>query len=95
MINRIFLFFIFISLQIFPISMVTCLSLNKLLDIILAGSVLLVYGYIPVALSKSEGAGSVWILVQLTGAHLYIQVLGNERTKRLKRTRCDGRCTKL
>ena len=34
-------------------------------------------GLIPVALSKSEGAGSVWILVQLPGAHLYIQVLGN------------------
>ena len=35
-------------------------------------------GYIPVALSKSEGAGSVWTLVHLSGAHLYIQVLGNK-----------------
>ena len=32
------------------------------------------------ALHKSEGAGSVWILVHLPGAHLYIQVLGNLRT---------------
>lgn len=32
------------------------------------------------ALNKSEGAGSVWILVHLPGAHLYIQVLGNLRT---------------
>ena len=52
-----------------------------------AGSVLLVKSYIPVALSNSEGAGSVWVLAQLPGAHLYIQVLGNERTKRLQRTR--------
>ena len=29
------------------------------------------------ALSKSEGAGSVRALVRLSGAHLYIQVLGN------------------
>ena len=50
----------------------------------MAGSVLLVNGYIPVALSNSEGAGSVWVLAQLPGAHLYIQVLGNERTKRLQ-----------
>ena len=50
----------------------------------MAGSVLLVNGYIPVALSNSEGAGSVWVLAQLSGAHLYIQVLGNERTKRLQ-----------
>ncbi len=49
-----------------------------------AGSVLLVNGYIPVALSNSEGAGSVWVLAHLPGAHLYIQVLGNERTKRLQ-----------
>jgi hypothetical protein len=35
-------------------------------------------GYIPVALSKSQGAGSVWTLVHLSGAHLYIQVLGNK-----------------
>ncbi|MAT88803.1 MAG: hypothetical protein CL532_09720 [Aestuariivita sp.] len=48
-----------------------------------AGSVLLVYGCIPVALSNSEGAGSVWVLAQLPGAHLYIQVLGNEKTQRL------------
>ena len=53
----------------------------------MAGSVLLVNGYIPVALSNSEGAGSVWVLAQLPGAHLYIQVLGNERTKRLQRAR--------
>ena len=33
---------------------------------------------IPVALSKSEGAGSVRTLVRLPGAHLYIQVLGNQ-----------------
>ena len=52
-----------------------------------AGSVLLVNGYIPVALSNSEGAGSVWVLAQLPGAHLYIQVLGNEGTKRLQRAR--------
>ena len=52
-----------------------------------AGSVLLVKSYIPVALSNSEGAGSVWVLAQLPGAHLYIQVLGNERTKRLQRAR--------
>ena len=44
-------------------------------------------GYIPVALSKSEGTGSVWVLAQLSGAHLFIQVLGNERTKRLQRAR--------
>ena len=49
-----------------------------------AGSVLLVNGYIPVALSNSEGVGSVWVLAQLPGAHLYIQVLGNEKTKRLQ-----------
>ena len=48
-----------------------------------AGSVLLVYGCIPVALSNSEGAGSVWVLAQLSGTHLYIQVLGNEKTQRL------------
>lgn len=42
------------------------------------GSALLVNGCIPVALSKSEGAGSVRILVRLPGAHLYIQVLGNQ-----------------
>jgi hypothetical protein len=42
-----------------------------------AGSALLVCGQIPVALRKSEGAGSVWTLVLLPGAHLYIQVLGN------------------
>ena len=53
----------------------------------MAGSVLLVHGYIPVALSNSEGAGSVWVLAQLPGAHLYIQVLGNEGTKRLQRAR--------
>ena len=35
-------------------------------------------GYIPVALSNSEGAGSVWVLAHLSGAHLYIQVLGNK-----------------
>ena len=42
------------------------------------GSVLLVSGYIPLALSTSEGAGSVWILVHLPGAHLFTQVLGNK-----------------
>jgi len=46
-----------------------------------------VNGYIPVALSNSEGTGSVWVLAQLSGAHLFIQVLGNERTKRLQRAR--------
>ena len=50
----------------------------------MAGSILLVNGYIPVALSNSEGVGSVWVVAQLPGAHLYIQVLGNERTKRLQ-----------
>ena len=35
------------------------------------------------ALLKSEGAGSVWILVHLPGTHLYTQVLGNLRTSRL------------
>jgi len=33
-------------------------------------TVQLVLGCIPVALSKSEGAGSVWTLVHLPGAHL-------------------------
>ena len=42
------------------------------------GSVLLVFGYIPLALSTSEGAGSVWTLVHLPGAHLFTQVLGNK-----------------
>ncbi|MEM7596505.1 MAG: hypothetical protein AAF382_02335, partial [Pseudomonadota bacterium] len=45
---------------------------------------LLVNGCIPVALNNSEGAGSVLALAWLPGAHLYIQVLGNERTKRLR-----------
>jgi len=49
-----------------------------------ASAALLVNGYIPVALSNSEGAGSVRTVVRLPGAHLYIQVLGNERTKRLR-----------
>ncbi len=40
-------------------------------------SALLVQGCIPVALSNSEGAGSVRIVVRLPGAHLYKQVLGN------------------
>jgi hypothetical protein len=44
---------------------------------VVAGSALLVCGLIPVALRKSEGAGSVETLVFLPGAHLYIQVLGN------------------
>ena len=44
-----------------------------------AGSALFERRYIPVALSKSEGAGSVWILVHLPGTHLYIQVLGNKK----------------
>ncbi|GAA6149012.1 hypothetical protein NBRC116586_20740 [Pseudooceanicola nitratireducens] len=35
-----------------------------------AGAALLVNGYIPVALSKSEGAGSVRTVVWLPGAHL-------------------------
>jgi hypothetical protein len=46
-------------------------------------SALCVTGCIPVALSNSEGVGSVRALVRLTDAHLYIQVLGNERTARL------------
>ncbi len=46
------------------------------------GSALLVTGYIPVALRKSEGAGSVRALVRLPGAHLYTQVLGNTQLKR-------------
>jgi len=33
-------------------------------------TVQLVLGCIPVALSKSEGASSVWTLVHLPGAHL-------------------------
>ena len=49
----------------------------------MAGSALFVEGCIPVALSNSEGAGSVRALVRLPGTHLYIQVLGNERTSRL------------
>ena len=44
-----------------------------------------VSGCIPVALSKSEGAGSVWTLVHLPGAHLQKQVLGNEIARRLPR----------
>jgi len=48
------------------------------------GAALLVIGCIPVALSNSEGAGSVLALAWLPGAHLYKQVLGNERTKRLR-----------
>lgn len=48
------------------------------------GAALLVNGCIPVALNNSEGAGSVLALAWLPGAHLYIQVLGNERTKRLR-----------
>ena len=43
-----------------------------------AGSALSVTGSIPVALSNSTGAGSVRILVRLPGAHLYIQVPGNQ-----------------
>ena len=35
-------------------------------------------GQIPVALTTSEGAGSVWTVVQLPGTHLYTQVLGNQ-----------------
>ena len=54
-----------------------CGNFHKGLTLFLAGSALLVCGQIPVALSKSEGAGSVRILVLLSGAHLYIQVLGN------------------
>ena len=42
--------------------------------------------YIPVALSKSQGAGSVLALANLSGAHLYIQVLGN-KTGRQRRSR--------
>ena len=42
-----------------------------------AGSAPLVRGHIPVALINSEGAGSVWILVHLPGAHLLIQALGD------------------
>ena len=48
-----------------------------------AGAASLVTGYVPVALSKSEGAGSVQALVWLPGAHLYTQVLGNKKPKRL------------
>ena len=44
-----------------------------------AGTAFLVTGYVPVALSKSEGAGSVLALAWLPGAHLYIQVLGNKK----------------
>ena len=44
----------------------------------IGGSVLLVSGYIPLALSTSEGAGSVWILVHLPSAHLFTQVLGEK-----------------
>lgn len=47
------------------------------------GSAFLVTGYVPVALSKSEGAGSVMALAMLPGAHLYKQVLGNTELKRL------------
>jgi len=43
-----------------------------------AGSALSVTGSIPVALSNSTGAGSVRTLVRLPGAHLYIQVPGNQ-----------------
>ncbi len=46
---------------------------------LLAGSAVLDTGKIPVALSNSEGAGSVRAVVRLPGAHLYIQVLGNSR----------------
>ena len=49
-----------------------------------AGAALLVNGYIPVALSNSEGAGSVRTVVWLPGAHLYEQVLGNASPKRLR-----------
>ena len=45
-----------------------------------AGSALLVICSIPVASSNSEGAGSVRTVVRLPGAHLYIQVLGNQST---------------
>ena len=48
------------------------------------GTASLVNDYVPVALSKSEGAGSVLVLAWLPGAHLYIQVLGNEITPRLR-----------
>ena len=48
------------------------------------GSAFLVTGYVPVALSKSEGAGSVVALAILTGAHLFKQVLGNTELKRLQ-----------
>ena len=41
-----------------------------------AGSALQVNGCIPVALSNSEGVGSVQTVVWLPDAHLYIQVLG-------------------
>lgn len=44
----------------------------------MAGSALLVHGCIPVALSNSEGAGSVQALAWLPGTHLYTQVLGNQ-----------------
>ena len=50
----------------------------------MAGAALLVYGYIPVTLSISEGAGSVRAVVWLTGAHLFTQVLGNENIERLR-----------
>lgn len=44
-----------------------------------AGTAFLVIGYVPVALSKSEGASSVQAVACLPGAHLYIQVLGNKK----------------
>ena len=57
-----------------------CRRATEPLSGVKAGAALLVYGCIPVALSNSEGAGSVLVLAWLPGAHLYIQVLGNEKT---------------
>ena len=65
----------------------SCRSDPTRLDVVGDGSALFVTGYVPVALSKSEGAGSVLALVRLSGAHLLIQVLGNTELKRLLRFR--------
>lgn len=43
-----------------------------------------VCGSIPVALSETEGAGSVMAVVMLPGAHLYEQALGNSKPPRLR-----------
>jgi hypothetical protein len=55
----------------------TCRGVGNCLSLVVTGTAPLVCGNIPVALLKSEGAGSVRILVRLPGAHLCMQVLGN------------------